>query len=597
MKTVEKITALRQVMKSRGVAALVIPSSDPHQSEYVAPRWQGRQWISGFTGSAGTLVITARQARLWADGRYFLQAERELRGSGIRLFKLREPGVPSVSQWIAQTLEPGQAVAFDGEVFSVAAVRELRRALASKGIRVRTGEDLLERVWCDRPEAPQAPARDFPVKYAGQGRAAKLAAVRDHLRGEGADGLLLASLDDIAWLFNIRGGDGANSPVVLAYALVERKRAALFADPGKFSPSLRKALGKAGVRLMPYHAVARYLRSMRSLKSICLNPGKVSYAVAGAIPRAVRWIEEATDITTRLKSIKNPVELKHWRQAALVDGVALVRFFAWLDRALKQGRRMTEYGIAEELRTIRARAPVYRGESFDAICAYGGNAAMVHYSAPAEGAAVLKPRGLLLVDSGGQYDGGTMDTTRTVALGPVSAGARRSYTLVLKGFIALQMARFPRGRSGTHLDTLARAPLWAAGRDYKHGSGHGVGYYLNVHEGPCGFTPAWSPAPLEAGMVLTVEPGCYVEGKYGIRTENMVLVQEAGSTCHGNFLQFETLTLCPIDTAPLVPELLSVDERQWLNAYHRRVWQELAPHLDAPDRAWLGRTTKPLGTR
>ncbi|MEI6562852.1 MAG: aminopeptidase P family protein [bacterium] len=595
MKVREKLLALRKLMAGRKVAALVIPSSDPHLSEYVGTRWQTRKWVSGFTGSSGTLVITPKTAALWTDSRYFLQAEKELAGSGITLFKSREPHVPTVNEWIAGQLKPGQTVAFDGQVFSLEAVREMEKAFAAKKLKLRSAEDLLAKVWTDRPAASRAPVTDFPVSYAGEGCAQKLAAVRAKLVEKKADALLLASLDDIAWLFNIRGADIEHSPVVLAYALVGMKEASLFVEPSKISGSLRKRLNKQGVTLRPYESVIQALKAFPSRKSLCYNPRRVNKWLADAVPQAVRRVEETIDITSDLKSIKNPVEQAHFRTAALLDGLALVKFFAWLDYALAACETVTEATAADKLRDFRREAPEYRDDSFTAICGYQANAAMIHYTVSPDKAAKLGRKGLFLVDSGGNYFEGTMDTTRTVALGPVSAEARRHYTLVLKGMIALSRVRFPVGMTGTQLDVLARLPLWGDGLNYKHGSGHGVGAYLNVHEGPHGFTQAWNPSAFKPGMVVTIEPGVYREGKYGIRIENMVLVAEAENNAdYGQFLRFDTLTLCPIDTAPLIPALLTPEERIWLNTYHKTVWTRLSPHLKGQPRAWLKRKTLPI---
>lgn len=587
----EKVAALRRLMAVRKVDVLFVPSSDPHQSEYVAPRWQARQWISGFTGSAGTLVITAKEAGLWADGRYFIQAERELKGSGIVLFKIKEPGVPTPAEWIGTTVKDGQTLAFDGHVVSMETRRELEKAVTGKTVRISVREDLVGPVWTDRPAMPSAPAFDFPTQFAGKMCSAKLADVRAQLKDKKADVTLLASLDDIAWLYNIRGKDISNAPVVLSYALVGKATATLFIDPAKLSPALRKRLAADGVRIRGYEAIEAALKALPRGAAVCLNPRRVNCRLAAALPKSVRTIEVTTDITTDLKAIKNTVELKHFRRAALLDGLALVKFFAWLERAVAAGERVTEYSAGEQLAAFRRQAKACKGDSFPAICGYGPNAAMMHYSATLEGAAVLKPKGLFLVDSGGNYFEGTMDTTRTFAMGPVPAAARRHYTLVLKGLIALSRARFLAGTTGTHLDTLARAPLWAEGLNYRCGTGHGIGFYLNVHEGPQGFTPAWQPVPLKPGMVMTVEPGVYVQGRHGIRIENMVSVEPDRVTESGEFLRFDTFTVCPIDTAPLVPELLRADERAWLNDYHRKVWKALATKLDARDRAWLKRKT------
>ncbi|MEI7880196.1 MAG: aminopeptidase P family protein [bacterium] len=588
----QKILALRKLMAARKVAALVVPSSDPHQSEYVGARWQTRKWASGFTGSAGTLVITLKSAALWTDARYFIQAEKELRGSGIKLFKIREPKVPTVNEWILAQLKPGQTVGFDGQVLSLESVREMEKAFVAKKLTLRTHEDLCGQVWRERPSVSRAPVIDFPTKYAGVGRMKKLSAVRAKLKEKGADALFLASLDDIAWLFNIRGEDVAHSPVVLAYALVGLKEAVLFVDRAKLPVSLQQKLKQQGVTVRPYESVCLALKAMPAGKTLCFNPRRVNKLVADAIPKQVRRLEESIDITTELKAIKNPVEQAHGKVAALLDGLALVKFFTWLEQALAQGQRVTEYTASEKLKEFRREAPEYRDDSFTAVCGYQANAAMIHYTVARDSAAQLRRKGLLLVDSGGNYFEGTMDTTRTVSLGPVSGAARRHYTLVLKGLIGLSRVCFPAGMTGTHLDVLARLPLWGEGLNYKHGSGHGVGAYLNVHEGPHGFTQAWNASTFKPGMVVTIEPGFYREGEYGIRSENMALVVEAGNTDYGQFLRFETLTLCPIDTAPLITAMLTTEERAWLNAYHKAVWSRLAPHLKGAARAWLKRKTQ-----
>ena len=594
MTVIEKIQAVRKIMALRGAAAMIIPSTDPHQSEYVGPRWQVRQWLSGFTGSAGTLVVTARHAGLWTDSRYFLQAERELKRSGIMLFKSREPGVPGVNEWIARQLKPGQLVAFDSRVMSMESVRDMKTAFAPKRIKVRGRPDWIDLIWPGRPVLAGNPIVDFPVKYAGQSRAGKLAAVRDRLKDKRADGLLLSSLDDIAWLFNIRGCDTEHSPVVTAFALIEARRATLFADQASFPPGLKRDLRKANVLLKPYASIASHLKALAAVKSLLLNPRRISQWLAGSLPASVAVIEDTTDITTDLKAIKNPVEQGHLREAALWDGVALVKFFAWLDRTLGAGKNIDEYEAGRQLSLFRRESPECKGESFETICGYGANAAVIHYSAKPQTAGRLARRGLLLVDSGGNYFQGTMDTTRTVALGPVSQEARRSYTAVLKGVISLSRAQFPAGTTGTHLDALVRAPLWAQGLNFKHGSGHGVGFYLNVHEGPHGISPTWNACALKPGMVVTIEPGVYVRGQYGIRTENMVLVTAGRSTQHGTFHGLETLTLCPIDTVPLIPAMLNADEKAWLNHYHLTVWRKLSPLLGRLDRAWLKRKTEPI---
>ncbi len=595
MTVVEKIAALRGLMKARKVAALVVPSTDPHQSEYVAPRWQTRKWASGFTGSAGTLVVTATQAGVWTDGRYFIQAANELAGSGIELFKMREPGVPTVNEWLAKNLKRGAAVAFDGKVVSLAAVRDMEKAFAAKKITLKTDEDVAGLAWgAERPAPPQGKAILFDVAYAGQGRPERFAAVRAKLMEKQAGCLLLASLDDIAWLFNIRGSDVTHSPVVLAYAVLGMEEAVLFADSAKFTPEMLSALAADGVELRPYEAVAEWLKAVPAKQAVCLNPNRVSKWLSDALPKCARRVEETVDVTSHLKAQKNPVEIAHLRTASAVDGAAMVKFFVWLEGALAAGETVTEYTAGEKLAAFRRQNPACRDLSFGSICGYQANGAMMHYSATPETAAKLERSGFFLVDSGGQYFEGTIDTTRTLALGPVSDEARRDYTLVLKGVIGLSRARFLAGTTGTNLDILSRAPLWAEGIDYKCGTGHGVGFYLNVHEGPQGFSQAWNANALKPGMVVTVEPGVYNAGRYGIRTENMILVAEDRRTDSGEFLCFETLTVCPIDTAPLLPELLTAEEKAWLNGFHRQVRERLSPLLDAVERAWLENKTRPV---
>lgn len=591
----ERLQRLRAVMTQEGVAALVVPSTDPHQSEYVGAHWQAREWLSGFTGSSGTLVVTRCQAGLWTDGRYFLQAARELRGSGIRLFKAREPSVPSVQMWIAATLPPRAVVALDGRLFSMEALREMREAFAATSLTVRASDDLVARIWEDRPPVEFTPAEDYPVRHAGLERAAKLTRIRQHLAEKQADALLLAGLDDIAWLLNLRGHDILHTPVVQAYALVERRRALLFIDRQALTPALGAALRRDHVECRPYTEVAAALGALKRGTRLELNPRRINQALAESLPTGVVIKECTPEITTELKSIKNPVELRHFRRAARLDGTALVRFMAWLEGRLATGAVVTELQAAEQLQAFRRATGSWREDSFETICAYGANAAMVHYRAGEGSAARLYCKGLLLVDSGGQYPGATMDTTRTIALGRMTRRARRDYTLVLKGLVALCRQRFPSGVTGTHLDTVARAALWMQGANYRHGSGHGVGSYLGVHEGPQSLSMAWSGALIKPGMVVTIEPGLYVEGQHGIRLENMAVVRSGGRSAHGAFMTFEILTRCPIDTRPILRELLTGDEIAWLDDYHALVWRTLASGLAGPERAWLKRRTARLG--
>ncbi len=577
----DRVRSLRGLLRRRGLAAWIVPSGDPHASEYVPDRYQGRRWISGFDGSAGTAVVTRDAAALWTDSRYWIAAGKALKGSPFELQKQGQAGVPTVDEWLARTLRPGDRVGLCDASVSLSRFRFLERALHDSGLKLKGGDDLLDVLWTDRPALPAAPFWILEDRWAGESRASKLKRVRE----AAPEHHLVADLSEVAWLLNIRGNDVPTSPIGAAYVLVGPKDAVLFAEPAKVPDDVRRALARDGVRVKPYGAVAAALHALRT--PVRLDPDIVS----GRLARACRKGVEVSSPVTKLKAVKNPVEVRGFRDALQRDGVALVKFFAWLDGAL-QRERVTEASASERLHAFRTEQPRFLHDSFEAIVAYQGNAALPHYRPGAEDV-VLKPRGVLLVDSGGTYRDGTTDTTRVHALGPVADVVRRRFTLVLKGVISLTRARFPKGTSGIQLDAFARRALWDVGLDFGHGTGHGVGHCLNVHEGPNGFRTRGPQVPMEPGMITTIEPGFYEAGKYGIRIENIVLGVEGAD----GFLGFDTLTLAPICPDLLAPSLLTPDEAAWLDAYHRRVYRALAPDLDPAGRRWLARQTRAVGRR
>ena len=585
-------------MQQHGVAACLIPSADPHLSEYLPAHWQARAWLSGFTGSAGTLVVTASHAGLWTDSRYFAQAAQQLAGSGIELMKQRVAHAPEHVEWLLQHLAAGQVLAAAGDSLSMAAGRQLKQRLEAIGARLRTDLDLPGQTWADRPPLPAAPVAEHPPRYAIQSRSDKLGRLRTALRKLGASHHLVSSLDDIAWLTNLRGSDVECNPVFLAHLLVQAEGpATLFVGRGKLTDALVAALGGDGIRIADYATVTDALSELGASDRLLLDGGRVVVAIADAIPANVRLIEAANP-STLAKARKTEAELEHIREVMRRDGAALARAFRRLEERVTAGMRQTELDVDALLREERSAQPDFVGESFATIAGYQANGALPHYRATPEAHSTLKPQGLLLVDSGGQYLGGTTDITRVLALGETTAEQRRDATLVMKGMIALSRARFPRGASGPQLDALARAPLWASGMDYGHGTGHGVGYFLNVHEGPHGIRPPVSGAalvPLEPGMITSIEPGLYKPGRHGIRHENLAVVVEADKTEFGEYYAFETLTLCPFDRRALEPGLLNPEERAWLDDYHATVRAALAPLLEDADLAWLERHCAPLG--
>ena len=583
----QRLARTRELMSREGIFALLVPSADPHLSEYLPEYWQGRQWLSGFHGSVGTLIVTADFAGVWADSRYWEQATKELNGSGIELVKL-QPGQAGPLEWLAEQTPEGAVVAVDGAVMAVASARTLGAKLAERGARLRTDIDVLDGVWKDRPTLPNQAIYQHLPPQATVSRGEKLAALRASLQEKGADWHFIATLDDIAWLFNLRGGDVPFNPVFVSFALVNQQQATLFVAPSKVDVALRAALERDRVTLRDYHEVADALRSVPAGASMQVDPARVTAGLLENLDAGVKLIE-GLNPTTLAKSRKSLADAEHIRQAMEQDGAALCEFFAWLDTALGH-ERVTELTIDEHLTAARARRPGYVSLSFNTIAAFNANGAMPHYHATQAEHAVIEGDGLLLIDSGGQYLGGTTDITRMVPVGAPSEEQKRDCTRVLKGVIALSRAHFPKGIMSPLLDAIARAPIWAEGVDYGHGTGHGVGYFLNVHEGPQVIAYQAATAPqtaMQPGMITSIEPGTYRPGRWGVRIENLVLNREAGKTEFGDFLKFETLTLCPIDTRCLELSLLTADEREWFNAYHAQVRERLSPLLSGPGLAWL----------
>ena len=588
----KRLEALREVMRREGINAFIFPSTDPHNGEYVPAHWEARKWISGFDGSAGTAVVTMDDAALWTDSRYFLAAEEQLRGTGFSLMKERVEGTPSVSRWLGMKLSAVKSpvVGVDGTVNAAASVEALIAELrAEGGITVRTNFDPLDVVWADRPPVPADKAVIHPLEYAGEPCHEKLARIRRALKERHACGMLAAALDDIAWTLNLRGTDVHCNPVFVSYLLIEPERATLFIDRDKLTPDVEAYLKGEGVGTAGYADVSKALAAYGEY-NILMDDGEINYNLFNAA-RCLKVV--APSPIPAMKAVKNNVEIEGFRNAMLRDGVALVKFMRWLRPAVEAGGQ-TEMSVSARLEELRAAQPLYRGLSFDTIAAYQEHGAIVHYEPTLATDVPLRPEGFLLLDSGAQYLDGTTDITRTVALGPVTDEQRLVYTLVLKGHIGLELCRFPRGASGTQLDAIARKDLWRYGLNYLHGTGHGVGSYLNVHEGPHQIRMEYKPAPLVEGMTVTDEPGIYLPGLFGVRTENTLLIAPYKETQFGRFLQFEPLTLCPIDTEPIILDMLAAEERDWLNAYHKTVYDRLFPHLDGEDLAWLTAACAPV---
>ncbi len=593
----QKIAALRSLMHRRGLYAYLVPSTDAHQSEYVPTCWQRRAWLSGFTGSAGELLVTADVAGVWTDGRYFLQAENELKGSGIRLYKMGQPDVPTLHEFLARSIKRGEVVGADPRLLSTGEATALEQILAGVGSSLQLTEDnLVDQIWSDQPKLSESPIQIHPLEFAGESVASKLKRVRAEMKVQKADAHVLSTLDSIAWLYNIRGRDVEYNPVVIAYALITAKDATLFLTPGKASATVQRKLAPA-VNVRPYDELAEALRDLGARKArVWLDPGASNRWMADLLHGSTLVSRESP--ITRMKARKNPVEIDGMRRAHVEDGVAMVRFLCWLEDAMQKSE-LTEISAADRLAEFRAEGEHFQGLSFRTISGFGAHGALPHYSVDAKSNVPLKREGLYVLDSGGQYLTGTTDITRTILMGKAGTAEQRDrFTRVLKGHIALARARFPEGTRGIRLDTLARTPLWEAGLDYNHGTGHGVGAYLNVHEGPQSISPTRDifGAPLETGNILSNEPGYYEPNAYGIRIENLILVQpDAKLTKNGTaWYRFDTITLCPIDTRLLEKKLLTTEEREWLNAYHALVAKTLAPRLRPAEKAWLKAACAPV---
>ncbi len=588
----ERLTALRTVMRENKLDAFIFPSTDPHNGEYVPDHWKGREWISGFNGSAGTAVVTLDAAALWTDSRYFIAAAQQLDGTEYVLMKERIPGTPTIDEWLAVQLQ-GKAscdIGIDGMASSASYVSAMQSALSTHGdYTLFTEMDPLDLIWADRPPVPALPVEIHPLAYAGESAVEKLARIRKVMASRHADAMLVTMLDDIAWTLNLRGSDVHCNPVFVSYLLITKDDAVLFVNPGKVTPEVAGYLKEIHVSVDDYDMVRYALTQLRE-GTVWLDPRRVNDTLFHAPECHV--LAETSPIPA-MKAVKNATEIDGFRRAMLRDGIAMTKFLCWLKPAVERGGE-TELSVDRKLTSLRAEQPLFRGISFDTIAGYGHHGAIVHYEATEETDIPLKPEGLLLLDSGAQYLDGTTDITRTIALGPLTEKEKRVYTLVLKGHIQLQMLKFPKGACGSQLDAIARHDLWAEGLNFLHGTGHGVGAYLNVHEGPHQIRMEWWPAPLLPGMTVTDEPGIYMEGEFGVRTENTLLVVPYKTTSFGEFLQFETLTLCPIDLTPVIPSMLSAEEKSWLNDYHQKVYDEIAPYLSADERRWLKAATSPL---
>lgn len=587
-----RIASLRAFMKERGLSAFIIPSTDPHSGEYVPAHWEARKWISGFTGSAGTAVITLNKGGLWTDSRYFLQAEAQLKDTGIVLFKDRLEETPSIAEWLGSELKPQDKVGIDGWVNAYSEAESLRNALATYGIELTVSEDPFQWIWKDRPALPLNTPFILPLAYAGVSASEKLDIIRNQLSKSQADGILISALDEIAWTLNLRGDDIHCNPVFISYLLITQENATLYIIKEKLTPELTAYLDDNKIGTCDYTQIENDLRHFPGKRIQLSSETNLTLYLAATQSGASIVMNHPSPVCL-LKAIKNGTEIEGFRQAMKRDGVAMVRFLMWLEQAVPNGQE-TEISIDQKLYELRAQQALFHGISFDTIAGYQEHGAIVHYEATPQTAYTLKPEGLLLLDSGAQYTDGTTDITRTIALGPVSEAQRIDYTLVLKGFIALSQAEFPQGTCGTQLDVLARQYMWKAGINYGHGTGHGVGHFLNVHEGPHQVRMNHMPALLQPGMTLTNEPGIYKAGRYGVRTENTMLIIESQTTEFGKFYKFEPLTLCPIDKTPICTEMLTTGEKQWLNEYHAYVYAQLSPLLNEEEKAWLAKATSEI---
>ncbi len=577
-------------MDLNGITAYIIPTSDPHQSEYVADYYKGRAWISGFTGSAGTVVITQDNANLWTDGRYFIQAENQLKGTEYKLFRMGVPGVPSYIQWLKENIKDGDIIGYDGRVFNQRTGEKLKSEFVDSGVNFNDKYDLLEEIWEDRPELPKEDAFLHEIKYTGLAAREKINRIREKMKAEEADYFLLGSLDDIAWLYNIRGGDVKGNPVIISYALISMDKAYLFVELDKINGEIENFLNDNGIQVLLYEDILEYVKDIEKDATVLLEKDKINRWLFNAIPQECKIIDEL-NYTTVLKAIKNETEIKNQRNAYIKDGVALTKFLYWLDNNLGKVS-IDELSAADRLLEFRKEQDLFIEPSFNTISAYGANAAMAHYSATEDSYCLLEEKGFYLLDSGGQYLDGTTDITRTIAVGPLTDEEIKDFTLTLKGHINLIDAKFLKGTTGYQLDILARYPMWKEGLDFKHGTGHGIGYLLNVHEGPHRIASAPNDVALEKGMVVSIEPGLYKAEKHGIRIENIVVVDEDIETELGKFMRFEVLSYAPIDLEAIDIDLLSFDEKEWINNYHRDVFDKLSPYLNDEEKSWLLQKTR-----
>lgn len=590
---IERLALLRKEMKAAGLSAYIIPSSDAHLSEYTPDRFKSRAWISGFNGSAGTVVVTLDKAGLWTDSRYFLQAGEQLKDSSIELFKMGVPGVPTIEGFLAAELPAGAVVGADGACLSFAEADDTERKLAVYGIEYRLTQDLIEHVWADRPALTDQPLFLHPEEYSGASAKERIEAVRGKLRAQGANATIITMIDELAWVFNVRGNDVSFNPVAVGFGYIGEEEAVIFVDPAKVPEAVHSYLTANGVTLKGYAELDSFIAALPAEVRLLVDTKRITYHIYSLIPAHCRKIEGVSALT-QLKAIKNETEIACLRKVMARDGASLTRFFKWLEEALGRGETYTEYELGIRLNEFRAKDDKFYGDSFGTICGYLGNGAIVHYSAQKDTAATVRPEGVLLLDSGGQYVDGTTDITRTVALSAPSEELRTDYTLVLKGHIQLALVQYLEGTRGSQLDILARHALWQQGLNYGHGTGHGVGFFLNVHEGPQNIRMEVNPTPLELGMITSNEPGLYRSGKYGIRIENLVITELREETEFGRFFGFETVTLCYLDNQLVRKDLLTAEEIAWYDAYQERVYQTIAPLLSSDEAAWLRSKTLPL---
>ena len=592
MTTDNKISALRKLMKNNSIDAYIIPSTDPHMSEYAAEFWESRKWISGFNGSAGTVVVTLKEAGLWTDGRYYLQGEQQLSGSEIKLFKQGMSGVLDFDKWLVSVLNKNDVVGVDSSVYSVTAYNSLKSVLEENSLNINGDHDFIKDVWADRPSLPDTQAYIVDENYTGESITSKIERIRSEFNVKEVNSHLVATLDDIAWILNIRGADVAYNPVTVSYILMESDKTTLFIDRNKLDEDTTATLENSNILVKNYKALQAYIERNLSGTSCLIDPNRINQKVLSWIEKD-NSIVESTNPSTFFKAIKNNTEIECVRNAMRKDGVAMSKFLCWVDKEVASGK-ITEVGISDKLIELRKEQKDFVGESFPTIAGYKGNGAIIHYSATDESSKTLKPSGLVLVDSGAQYFDGTTDLTRTIALGELTEEEKRDYTLVLRGHIQLAMARFPEGTRGSQLDTLARQPLLREGKNYFHGTGHGVGFFLNVHEGPHSIRPDENPNPIEIGSITSNEPGMYRANKHGIRIENLVVANLWQETDFGKFIEFETVTLAPIDVRPILSDLLLEEEKTWLNNYHHQVLDKVSPSLEGEELEWLKHATRSI---